>query len=111
MAAQVWKDNRPSRAVFSGQLYAILKKRPSATPTWAHADSCALIFCTVTVPTPNLVAILRMPASPFLGALRIALSVFAPAGRAFALCAGVIDTTLDPLSDHGGLELCEHSHH
>jgi len=41
-----------------------------------QADSSALIFCTVPVPTPNLVAILRMPTSPFLGALRIAVCVF-----------------------------------
>jgi hypothetical protein len=35
----------------------------------------ALIRCTVPVPTPSVVAILRIPTSPFLSALRIAASV------------------------------------
>ena len=40
-----------------------------------HADISALIRCTVPVPTPTVVAILRIPLSPFFSAFRIAASV------------------------------------
>jgi hypothetical protein len=56
-------DNRP----------VYLKKRTRLAETAGVIS--ALIRCTVPVPTPSVVAILRIPTSPFLSALRIAASV------------------------------------
>jgi hypothetical protein len=55
-----------------------------------------------------------MPASPFLRALRIVVSVLASiVGRPslLPLCASTIEAGLDPLPDHGALEFGEHAHH
>jgi hypothetical protein len=67
-----------------------------------QTDSSALIFCTVSVPTSNLVAVLRMP-MPFRGDLLIADAVSVstvgrPIGRPF-----LVPCTLARKASHDAL--------
>jgi hypothetical protein len=77
----------------------------AADPDLFHADISALIRCTVPVPTPSVVAILRTPVSPLFNALRIAASVAALVVEPLALGAGSLGAGLHSLPDHRAFEL------
>ena len=81
-----------------------------------QTDSSALIFCTVSVPTSNLVAVLRMP-MPFRGDLLIADAVSVstvgrPIGRPFLVpCTLARKASHDALVDQAAFEFAKHAKH